>query len=82
MYINFEGSSRKTVDLASRAYEISHAVESKTEGHIGTIYFIRDANSVGSIEWCKGNKAKGFGVKIDLEELFDLLETREAGTGE
>ncbi len=59
-----------------------YSVESKDKGHIGEIYFIRYANGVGSIEWCKGNIVQGFGAKMDLEELFELLESREEKTEE
>jgi hypothetical protein len=79
MYINF-GNFRQTVDF-NGAYEFCFAVESKKEGHIGSIYFIRDENGVGSIAWCEGNIAKGYGLKIDLEELFNLLKKREIENG-
>jgi hypothetical protein len=80
MYINFE-SFNKTISFNGE-YVYRYTVESKKEGHIGSIYFVKDANGIGSIEWCKGNIVKGYGVKIDLEELLNLLEKREVKRGE
>jgi hypothetical protein len=75
MFINFKNFHVKE-ELFSGKSVHRYSVESKDKGHIGEIYFIRDANGVSSIEWCKGNITKGFGAKIDLEELFELLESR------
>lgn len=81
MYINFKNFNVKE-ELFSGESVHRYSVESKDKGHIGEIYFIRDANGVGSIEWCKGNIVRGYGAKIDLEELFELLENREEKTEE
>ncbi len=85
MYINFGsmGNVRATRALfdMNGASEVTFPVQSKKEGHIGEIHFISDKDGNGSIEWCKGNRAKGHGVKIDLEELLNLLEAREAESG-
>lgn len=76
MYINFNNFKVNEEFFGGEAVH-RYSVEAKDKGHIGDIYFIRDANGVGSIEWCKGNIARGFGAKMDLEELFELLESRE-----
>ena len=76
MYINFN-NFKVSEEFFSGESVRRFSIESKNSGHTGEIYFIKDANGIGSIEWCKGNTAQGFGIKIDLEELFELLENRE-----
>lgn len=77
MYINFKNFKVSEEFFGGESVH-RYSVESKDKGHIGEIYFIREADGIGSIEWCKGNIVQGYGVKIGLEELFELLESRES----
>lgn len=77
MYINFNKKVRTNEEVFSGKSTHSYSVETKDEGDIGTIHFIRDANGIGSVEWCRGNTAEGFGVKMDLEKLINFLENKD-----
>jgi hypothetical protein len=76
MYINVKNFRATEVFGGESVYRYS--VESKDKGHIEYINFITDADGVGSLEWCKGSTATGYGEKISLEDLFDLLEKRHS----
>ena len=76
MYINFNNFKVSEEFFGGESVR-RFSVESKEKGHVGEIYFVKDSNGVGSIEWCKDNITQGYGVKIDLEELFEILENRE-----
>lgn len=74
MYINFD-SFRKRAEVGGDSVS-SYPVQSKETGHVGYIHFITDKNGIGYLEWCKGSTAEGYGEKISLADLFDLLERR------
>jgi hypothetical protein len=75
MYINAE-NIRSSLSFGDDESFICYPVQSKESGHEGTVCFITDKDGDGSLEWCKGNTAHGYGVRVSLRELFDWVESR------
>jgi len=80
MYIDFR-PIRQTFGMSGGG-EITFQVKTIKEGIIGEIHFATDKGGNGTIEWCRDRTAKGYGEKISVEDLINLLEQTESGTGE
>lgn len=82
MYIDFTPRRYATSFGGGGSEDITFEVKTKKEGIIGELHLATDQDGSGTIEWCRDRTAKGYGKKIGVEELINLLEQRESGHGE
>ena len=75
MSINFK-SCRTREEIGGESV-IRYAVESKQVGHEATFLHQRGKRR-WLYRWCKGSTAEGYGERIALKELFELLENRKS----